>query len=159
VLSAFWEAAGGRLADRWAAVSIPALVFWLGGLAARARHRGGLHTLTVHTDWLGRQSTATQIAAVGTVLLGVAVSGVVVAQTAGPARRRLTRRLAARAAAEAPAWQAAYDQVGSRRPRPAPVRRPHRMAQAARARTGRVARHPISLAAHLRPRADPPVRA
>ena len=41
MLGAFWQAVGGKLADRWAAVSVPALVFWLGGLAAWAYHRGG----------------------------------------------------------------------------------------------------------------------
>ena len=42
MLADFWKAAGGKLADRWAAVSIPALIFWLGGLAAWTYHRGGL---------------------------------------------------------------------------------------------------------------------
>lgn len=120
MLGAFWQAVGGKLADRWAAVSVPALVFWLGGLAAWAYHRGGVHTLTTQNRWLDRQTTATQVTVILTVLLAVAVSAVLVSRLAtptlrllegywtswtGPLRRRLTGRLAARAAAEAPAWQ------------------------------------------------------
>jgi len=126
VLGAFWEGVGGKLADRWAAVSIPALVFWLGGLAAWAYHRGGLHTLSTQTRWLDRQTPAVQLAVILTVLLAVAASGIVVARAAtpvlrllegywpswtGPLRRRLADRLADRAAAEAPAWQHAYTAV------------------------------------------------
>jgi hypothetical protein len=126
MLGAFWQAVGGKLADRWAAVSVPALVFWLGGLTAWAYHRGGVHTLTTQTRWLDRQTTATQVTVILTVLLAVAASAVLVSRLAtptlrllegywpswtGPLRRRLTGRLAVRAAAEAPAWQHAYTDV------------------------------------------------
>ncbi|WP_239313784.1 hypothetical protein [Frankia sp. Cj3] len=126
MLTAFWEAAGGKLADRWAAVSIPALMFWLGGLAAWTYHRGGLHTLSTHTTWLDRHSTAAQTAVIVTVLLAVATSGVVVAHTAtpvlrllegywpawaNPLRHRLAGWLATRADADAGEWQTAYDRV------------------------------------------------
>jgi len=126
VLTALWEGAASRLADRWAAVPIPALMFWLGGLAAWAYHRGGLHALATPTDWLDRQSTTTQVTVIVTVLLGVAASGVVVAWAAtpvlrllegywptwtSPVRRRLAGWLAGRAAAEAPAWQTAFARV------------------------------------------------
>ncbi|WP_018504422.1 hypothetical protein [Parafrankia discariae] len=126
MLTAFWEAVGSKFADRWAAVSVPALVFWLGGLATWSYHRGGLHTLTTQTQWLDRQTTAIQLAAIGTVLLAVAASGIVIAGAAtpvlrllegywpswaSPLRRRLIGWLAARAAAEAAAWQAAHELV------------------------------------------------
>jgi hypothetical protein len=126
MLGAFWKAAGGKLADRWATVSVPALVFWLGGLAAWVYHRGGLHALTTQTRWLNRQTTATQVTVIVTVLLAVAASAVLVSWLAAPAlrllegywpswtgrlRRRLTDRLAARAADEAPEWQKAYTAV------------------------------------------------
>ncbi len=65
MLTTFWQTVGGRLADRWASVSIPALIFWLSGLAAWTRHRGGLHALTTQTDWLDRQSTAVQVTVSG----------------------------------------------------------------------------------------------
>ena len=97
-----------------------------GGLAAWAYHRGGLHTLTSQTRWLDRQTTATQVTVILTVLLTVAASAVLVDRLAtptlrllegywpswtGPLRRRLAGWLAARAAAEAPAWQDAYAAV------------------------------------------------
>jgi len=121
VLAAFWEAVGDKLADRWAAISVPALIFWLGGLAAWTYHRGGLHTLGTQ-KWLDGQSTIIQAAVILTALLGVAASGILIARAATPAlrllegywpawtsplRRRLCDGLAERAAAEAPAWQRA----------------------------------------------------
>jgi len=130
MLAAFWEAIGGKLADRWAAVSIPALIFWLGGLAAWTYHRGGLHTLGAQ-KWLEGQTTIVQVAAILTVLLGVAGSGVLVDRAAtpvlrslegywpswtGPLRRRLCKLLAGRAAAEAVAWQQAQARVQAPNP-------------------------------------------
>jgi hypothetical protein len=130
VLAAFWEAAGGKLADRWAAVSIPALIFWLGGLAAWTYHRGGLHTLTAQA-WLEGQTSTVQVAVIVTALLGVAASGILIERAAtpvlrllegywpswtGPLRRRLTKRLADRAAAEAPAWQQAHARLQAANP-------------------------------------------
>ena len=125
MLASFWEAIGGKLADRWAAVSVPALIFWLGGLAAWIYHRGGLHTVSAPT-WLKGQSSVEQAAVIVIALLGVAASGVVVERAAtpvlrllegywpswsAPLRRRLTTRLASRAANEAPAWQEAHARV------------------------------------------------
>ncbi len=89
MLGAFWDAVGGKLADRWATVTAPALVFWLAGLAAWTRHRGGLHTLSEQTDWLDRQSPAVQTAAILTVLLAVLASGILVARGATPVLRLL----------------------------------------------------------------------
>ncbi|ABW11984.1 conserved hypothetical protein [Parafrankia sp. EAN1pec] len=126
MLTAFWEATGNKLADRWATASVPALVFWLAGLAAFARHRGGVHTLSTQTGWLDRQTPATQVAVILTILLAVAASGIVMNRLATPALRllegywpawagplhhRLTDRLARRAAAEASAWQQAYNRA------------------------------------------------
>ena len=130
MLAAFWEAAGNKLADRWAAVSIPALIFWLGGLAAWTYHRGGLHTLAAQT-WLERQTSAIQVAVIVTALLGVAASGILIEQAAtpvlrllegywpswiGPLRRRLTKWLAGQATAEAAAWQRAHARVQAANP-------------------------------------------
>ena len=126
MLTAFWQALGGKLADRFAAVSVPALVFWLGGLAAWTVHQGSLAAVTRQLGWLDRHGAGVQITVLVTVLLAVAGSGVVVGglatpvlrllegywpRWADPLRLRLTRRLAERAAAEAPAWQKAYERV------------------------------------------------
>jgi hypothetical protein len=34
MLTTFWQTVGSKLADRWASVSVLALIFWLGGLAS-----------------------------------------------------------------------------------------------------------------------------
>jgi hypothetical protein len=130
VLTGFWDALGGKLADRWLAVSVPALIFWLGGLAAWLYHRGGLHTLSAQA-WLEGQTSAVQVAIILTALLAVAASGIVVERAAnpvlrllegywpswtGPLRRRLTNRLADRAAAAVPVWQRAYARIQAAAP-------------------------------------------
>jgi hypothetical protein len=126
VLTTFWQAVGGKLADRFAAVSVPALVFWLGGLAAWTVRQGSLAAVTRQLGWLDRQGAGVQVAVLLTVLLALAGSGIVVGKLAAPVLRllegywprwadplrlRLARRLAERAAAEAPAWQKAYERV------------------------------------------------
>jgi hypothetical protein len=126
VLTEFWQAVGGKLADRFAAVAVPALVFWLGGLAAWIVQQRSLAAVTRQLGWLDRQGAGVQVAVLLTVLLAVAGSGIVVGalatpvlrllegywpRWADPLRLRLARRLAERAAAEAPAWQKAYERV------------------------------------------------
>jgi len=126
VLTEFWQAVGGKLADRFAAVAVPALVFWLGGLAAWTVHQGSLAAVTRRLGWLDQQGAGVQVAVVLTVLLAVAGSGIVIGELAAPVLRllegywprwadplrlRLARRLAERAAAEANAWQKAYERV------------------------------------------------
>lgn len=125
MLAAFWQAVGGKLADRWVAISVPALIFWLGGFAAWTYHRGGLHTLSGQA-WLKGQTSVEQVAVIVVSLLAVTLSGLVVERAAtpalrllegywpswtGPLCRRLTSRLARRAADEATAWQAAYARI------------------------------------------------
>jgi hypothetical protein len=83
----FWESVGEKLADRWAAISIPALVFWLGGLLTWVRGHGGFHALKAPADWLAKQPGPTQIAIVLAVLLGIAASGVLVARLTAPVLR------------------------------------------------------------------------
>ncbi|GAA4472685.1 hypothetical protein [Phytohabitans houttuyneae] len=130
MLTAFWEAAGGKLADRWATVAVPALVFWLGGLLAWAHHRGGLDGLPGEA-WFTGQTSPVQVAAILIALLGVAASGALVERTATPVlrllegywpawsrplRRRLCDTLARRAAAETDAWQRAHARLHSTDP-------------------------------------------
>ena len=83
----FWDSVGEKLADRWAAVSVPALVFWLGGLLAWISSQGGFHALKAPADWLSKQPGPTQIAVVLVALLSVAASGVVVARLTTPVLR------------------------------------------------------------------------
>jgi len=83
----FWDSVGEELAARWAAVSVPALVFWLGGLLAWISSQGGFHALKAPADWLGKQPGPTQIAVVLVALLSVAASGVVVARLTTPVLR------------------------------------------------------------------------
>ena len=126
MLAEFWKAVGGKLADRFAAVAVPALVFWLGGLAAWIVHRGSLAAVTRQLGWLDRQSAGVQVAVLVAALLAVAGSGVVVGELATPVlrllegywprwadplRRRLACRLAKRAAAKQDDWQKAYERV------------------------------------------------
>jgi hypothetical protein len=120
MLGKFWEGIGGRLADRWAAVSVPALVFWLGGLLAWAYGAGGMDRLFGKSGWLDTQRVAAQIAVLVVALLAVAGSGVVVNRATGwvlrllegywprwlgPLRRRLVLRARTRAEAQGAAWQ------------------------------------------------------
>lgn len=123
--SAFWSALGGKLAERWVTVSVPALIFWLSGLAAWAWHRGGPHAVATST-WLTGQPTVVQAAVIAVGLLTVAASGLAVQRSAAPMlrllegywppwadplRRRLANCLADRAAADAAAWQDAYGRI------------------------------------------------
>jgi hypothetical protein len=126
VLTAFWQTIGGKLADRFAAVSAPALVFWLGGLTAWIVHQGSLAAMTRQWEWLDRNGAVVQVAVLLAVLLGLAGSGIVVGQLVAPVLRllagywprwadrlrlRLSRCVAERAADEETVWQEAYKRV------------------------------------------------
>jgi hypothetical protein len=126
MLTAFWSSAGGKIADRWAAVSAGSLVFWLGGLLAWALGHGGLGSLKEPVGWLARQPAATQLAVILTALLGVAASGVVVQSLTapairamegywpgwlGPARDMLVKRMARRAERDDKLWQELAERV------------------------------------------------
>jgi hypothetical protein len=80
VLSSFWQGLGGKLADRWAVVGTPALVFWLGGLASVAVWHGVADSVADVRQWLSGRTTA-EVA--GVLVLALAVvggSGVLVAR-------------------------------------------------------------------------------
>jgi hypothetical protein len=150
VLDKFWEAVGGSLADRWAAVSVPALVFWLGGLLAWAQGRGGLNSLRTPTDWLARQPTTTQVTVLIVGLLSVGASGVVINRLTEPALRflegywpswldplrdRLVRRVRDRVGKEQAKWQeVAPDVQEAGEPDPATARAFQRLDQRLRHR-------------------------
>lgn len=89
MLVKFWEGIGSKLAERWASIAGPALVFWLGGLLAWARHAGGFDKLSSATGWLERQSTLGQILVVVGALLASVASGLIVDRLTFPALRIL----------------------------------------------------------------------
>lgn len=87
MLGKFWEAAGEKLADRWASISVPAIIFWLGGLLCWISGHGGTSDLRKLADWAGSQSAPVQLLVILTGLLGVAASGVIVERLAAPGLR------------------------------------------------------------------------
>jgi hypothetical protein len=87
MLTKFWETIGSNLAERWVAVSVPALVFWFGGLLAWLYSQGGVAGLQQPLKWLGQQPTPTQIGVLLALLLGVVASGEIVAEITTPALR------------------------------------------------------------------------
>jgi hypothetical protein len=89
MLSSFWDAVGGKLADRWAAVAGSTVVFWTGGVLAWAFAGSGWARLTDVTDWLDRQKTAGQIAVLLGALVLVGASAVVVQRLSTPVLRLL----------------------------------------------------------------------
>ncbi len=129
MLTPFWSSISGKLADRFVALSAPALVFWLGGLLAWSYGHGGIHELTRPATWLGQKSAFTQAVVLVVILAGVAASGLVVSRITMPVLRllegywpvrpaRLTRirnalitGLQEKAATQDAAWQAQAPQV------------------------------------------------
>src|SRR5216684_8217288 len=89
MLTQFWEAIGNKFADRWASASIPALIFWTGGLLAWVRSRGGFSALGPAANWLGHQPVPTQIAVILITLLGIAATAMVVQRLTVPVQRLL----------------------------------------------------------------------
>ena len=88
MLGEFWKSVAGSLADRWAAVGVPALVFWVGIVLACAAG-GQLGALTSWATWLEGQSTVIQLVALLGGLLVVAASAVVVNRLTTPTLRRM----------------------------------------------------------------------
>jgi hypothetical protein len=89
MLTALWSSIGGKLGERFVALSAPAVVFWLGGLLAWTYGHGGLHALDRPTSWLSHKSNLTQLIALLVVLLGVAASGLIVSRLTTPVLRLL----------------------------------------------------------------------
>jgi hypothetical protein len=85
VLTSFWQGIGGKLAERWAASSVAALIFWVGAVAAWATAHGGVGGFA-RAGHLARGASAQEIIA---GLLVVAGSGLVVQRLALPAIRLL----------------------------------------------------------------------
>jgi hypothetical protein len=107
MLTKFWEGIGTKLADRWAAVATPALLFWVGGLLAFLRGHGGTKGLERPVAWITGQSGVVQATLLVAALVVVVGSGAVVQRLIlpvlrflegywpawlGPIRRRLVTR-------------------------------------------------------------------
>jgi hypothetical protein len=129
VLGEFWKSVGGKIADRWAAASAAAVVFWLGGLLAWIYGHGGLQKLIAVAEWFNLQSGVVQVAAVIFGLLSMTASALVAQRLTFPAlrllegywpswlrpiRRRLIARVQQRAKIDDAAWQELYPKVQSR---------------------------------------------
>jgi hypothetical protein len=89
MLTKFWETLGGKLVDRWVAVSIPALAFWLVILLAWLHSRGGIAVLQKPLAWLDQQTAPIQIGVMLAILLGVAASAAIVEALTTPVLRLL----------------------------------------------------------------------
>jgi len=88
MIGKFWEAAGAKLADRWAVTAGPALVFWLGGLLAWAWAGAGGQRLDQVARWLeGRTAPALLVTLI--VALLVVVGSALLVQRATPGVLRL----------------------------------------------------------------------
>jgi hypothetical protein len=85
MLDRFWESVGDKLAERWADVSVPALVFWLGGLLAWVYSHGGWEHLGPSAHWLAQLPVVGQVVIAVAALLGVAGSGLIVSRLTFPA--------------------------------------------------------------------------
>jgi hypothetical protein len=88
VVGEFWRSVTGSLADRWAAVGVPALVFWVGAVLACAAG-GQVDLLLTSVTSLEGRSTVVQVMVLLSALLVVAASAVVVNRLITPTLRRL----------------------------------------------------------------------
>lgn len=86
MLTKFFEGVGSSLAERWAGVAGPAVVFWLGGIAAWVVGGGDLEGLTA---WLEARTTVEQIALLLAGLVAVLASGLAVDRMTFPLLRLL----------------------------------------------------------------------
>jgi hypothetical protein len=85
----FWESVAGSLSDRWAAVAGPAIVFWVGVVAAWLYHQRSLDPLTTATGWLDKQTIGGQVLVLVGVLAVVAASAMLVERATTPMLRWL----------------------------------------------------------------------
>ncbi len=89
MLGQFWDSVAGKLADRWAGVAAPALVFWAGGILAWAFSGSGWSGLSQVANWLDRRTVLAQIVAVLGALAVAAASAIIVQRLTTPVLRVL----------------------------------------------------------------------
>lgn len=85
MITKFWDGVGSRLADRWAAVAAPALIFWAAALFALLADNQVM--LRERETWLARQPGAAQAVLLLAGLTLVAGSGLVVERITLPVLR------------------------------------------------------------------------
>lgn len=88
-MTSFWAGLGGKLADRWLAVALPSLLFWLAGATAWLAGSGGRERLAAILGDLDRAGTGPALIAVALALLVVAGSAAVVERLTLPVLRLL----------------------------------------------------------------------
>ena len=84
-----WDVITGRLADRWAGLAAPAVVFWVGGILAWASAGSGLSRLARITQWTNHLTAAALVATLLGASALVAASVIVVQRLTVPALRLL----------------------------------------------------------------------
>lgn len=89
MVGTFLESLGTRLADRWAAVAAPALLFWALGAAAYAHANGGSAAWDDARDWFAGQDGAVQLVVVAGALAAVMLSAAIVQWLTLPATHAL----------------------------------------------------------------------
>lgn len=85
MIAKFWDALGGKLADRWMTLGGPALVFWVGASLAWSRGRGGFDSLSIPARWLEGLPLGAQVAALAVGIGVVAASAIAVERVTTPA--------------------------------------------------------------------------
>ena len=89
MIGKFLESLGTRLAERWAAVTAPALLFWALAALTYANAHGGSSAWHDARDWFAQQDGAVQVVVIGGALAGVMLSATLVQWMTVPAIRAL----------------------------------------------------------------------
>jgi hypothetical protein len=89
VLTDVLSGLGQRLAERWAAASLPASVFWAGALAAFLAGHGGPAAWRTLESWVQQRPAITQLALIAGALLLVATSAALAQRLVTPLLRLL----------------------------------------------------------------------
>ena len=89
MIGEFLESLGTRLAERWAAVTAPALLFWALAALTYANAHGGSSAWHDARDWFAQQDGAVQVVVIGGALAGVMLSATLVQWMTVPAIRAL----------------------------------------------------------------------
>ncbi|MFB4285513.1 hypothetical protein ACBJ59_60375 [Nonomuraea sp. MTCD27] len=84
-----WTGATGKLTERLVSASIPALVFWCGGLLAWIDGRDGLDDLAALAGQVDRQPAATQFAILFAIMVAIGASAILVRRCTLPVLRLL----------------------------------------------------------------------
>ena len=89
MVAKFWDALGGKIADRWLALSLPALVFWAAAILAWAVGTGQVDAVRAYIDGLASASLGTQLLVLAGGVLVVTVSAMIVERLTLPVTRLL----------------------------------------------------------------------